>query len=53
MRLIGQEMDHILPGFVYIWHPFRSHLGREVTEPFINHCELRLDDMFSACTVLF
>lgn len=36
----------------YIYHFFRSKLGKQITEPpgFINHPELRLVDMFTACT---
>lgn len=36
----------------HIYRYFRKNLGAEMTEPkgFIDHCELRLVDMFTACT---
>ena len=36
----------------YMYHFFRSRLGREMSEPqgYLNYCELRLVDMFTACT---
>ena len=36
----------------YMYHFFRSRLGREMSEPqgYLNYCELRLVDMFIACT---
>ena len=36
----------------YIYHYFRCKLGKDITEPkgYVNHCELRIVDMFTACT---
>ena len=35
----------------YMYYFFRSRLGREMSEPksYLNYCELRLVDMFTAC----
>lgn len=35
-----------------IYHFFKSRLGREISEPkgYVNHCDLRIVDMFTACT---
>lgn len=58
IRLKGAAMDRTIifcrsyESCTHIYHFFRSKLGKDMTEPksFINHCELRIVDMFTACT---